>query len=530
MHRAFEIYEILLDIFVHCRPGLPSRRRASPDLLALARTCRAFKEPALDVLWEELDNLSPLVRCLPEAIETSHDLFEYSLSRPLTQTEWDVLQNYTRRIRSIAVDFKSRLDKKSFMHLPDHPPTSEPLFPNLRYLRCEYTDEATPLLHLPFPSLTSLDLVFGDPSIFKKFLESFPKFSPNIRRLFIRVRSLEGTFVKIEPNYIRRWQDLQTFVCPLINLDTDALAYLSHMPALTRLTFKLSPSLSPSLSPLFFSNLHDLTLHSESLQPISRLLSRARLPALTNLTAFIGSYPSRQELTSFFAGVQTSSACHTIKSLTLDQPVPSMSAVRGQVPLLDLEDLRPCMAFRNLRCLKLNIEWNVSLTDTELLALASAWPRLEDLVINAYSGWSTLGGITPNGLLQLLRTCRSLRWVALAINTRGYTALPPNESQASLGLTLPPTFYINVLDSVIEANSVTAVAAFFAGIAPCSNFSFSAWRGGKMVKPPGWEASKDRWDNVFRWANRPSAFLNHFMKRQRSSSDNRKLDENIAQN
>ena len=37
------------------------------DMLSLARTCRAFKEPALDILWARLEDLSPLVRCLPEA-------------------------------------------------------------------------------------------------------------------------------------------------------------------------------------------------------------------------------------------------------------------------------------------------------------------------------------------------------------------------------------------------------------------------------------------------------------------------------
>ncbi|KAF8552927.1 hypothetical protein OG21DRAFT_1415212, partial [Imleria badia] len=36
-------------------------------LTALARTCNAFKEPALDVLWFDLDDLTSLVRCLPEA-------------------------------------------------------------------------------------------------------------------------------------------------------------------------------------------------------------------------------------------------------------------------------------------------------------------------------------------------------------------------------------------------------------------------------------------------------------------------------
>lgn len=64
MHHALEIQEILLIIFGQCHP---------PDTAALARTCRAFKEPALDVLWEVLCDLSPLAQCLPEASQLSSE-------------------------------------------------------------------------------------------------------------------------------------------------------------------------------------------------------------------------------------------------------------------------------------------------------------------------------------------------------------------------------------------------------------------------------------------------------------------------
>lgn len=40
------------------------------------------------------------------------------------------------------------------------------------------------------------------------------------------------------------------------------------------------------------------------------------------------------------------------------------------------------MAFSSLRQLELNTEWNVGLTDSELLALTSSWPHLEFLFIN----------------------------------------------------------------------------------------------------------------------------------------------------
>jgi hypothetical protein len=74
MHHMLEIQEILLmifrqDCYLHplglwnCQLMLPSATR---DLAVLARTCHPFKEPALDVLWSVLDDLSPLARCLPD--------------------------------------------------------------------------------------------------------------------------------------------------------------------------------------------------------------------------------------------------------------------------------------------------------------------------------------------------------------------------------------------------------------------------------------------------------------------------------
>ena len=69
MHHTLEIQDILSNIFHHF--FLPESHTAAHDLAALARTCRTFKEPALDVLWRTLNNLSPLARCLPEA---SHKL------------------------------------------------------------------------------------------------------------------------------------------------------------------------------------------------------------------------------------------------------------------------------------------------------------------------------------------------------------------------------------------------------------------------------------------------------------------------
>ncbi|KAF8421110.1 hypothetical protein L210DRAFT_3766196 [Boletus edulis BED1] len=500
MHQALKIEELLLNIFNHCCPSTlrtNQHKKATSDLAALARTCRAFKEPALDVLWSVLIDLSPLTRCLPEASHPSR-LFPgdrlYSFSRSLTQTDWDILYGYTRRIQSVQ-DFDNELDRESIKIL-SMPPTTRPLFPNLRVLQCAYTEITMPLLQLPLPSLVSLQVDFENSQLFQSSLVSFLKFSPNITRLCISMCQTEGTFSKIERSYICRWQNLRTVICPEITLDVDALVHLSHIPALTNLSFMLSVTLQTFSSPLFFPNLHELALHSHSLDPISRLLSHTRLATMTNFLAAIGSCPSRQDLSFFFDSIQTSGADHTIRCLWLTQSVTHPSSNPRSV-LLGLEDLRPCMAFSNLSFITLDIEWNVGLTNSTVLEFVSTWPRLGHLQINVGWGWNSQGGITPDGLLRLLQTCRSLCHIAVAFDTRGYTELPPSQALASLELTLPPMFLFDVLDSIIEAESVQAVTSFLSGIAAATyDFNFLYWGGPYVVEAPGMDEYMERWEHI----------------------------------
>ncbi|KAF8441727.1 hypothetical protein L210DRAFT_441019 [Boletus edulis BED1] len=491
MPRTLEIQEILLNVFGHCD--------SRADLPSLARTCRAFKEPALDVLWEELPSLSPLTRCLPEASnQLSPNDRRRSFSRPLTGTEWDILQSYTRRIRRIS-DFRWGIDEKS-IEILSNPPTTEPLFLNLRSLHCNYAGiNSTHLLHLPFPSLITISVKFDNPHCFQHALKSFSESSPNISRLFLYVRQSDGAFNKLVSSCVCRWRNIQHLICPHTSLDMDALAHLSRMPALTLLSFRQTATLPDCDSPLLFSNLLRLRLKSPSLDLISRFLSWIRLPAIRESSIITDNRPSGHELSSFLASLQTSNSSHTMKDLEWYQLFTPSNIVRSQAALLCLEDLQPCMAFSNLRRIYFDIECNVRLTDSDLLALASAWPYLEQLEINPGYGWNTRGGITPNGLLQLLQKCRSLLRVVVAMDTRGYH-LEGSPVDVNLGLTLPRYFVLDVLDSIIEAESVEAVATLFAGVASCSYFSLHAWSGSEMVTPPGWEVYKERWDDVSRRA------------------------------
>ena len=222
-----------------------------------------------------------------------------------------------RRIRPI-LDFRKGLNQKSFKTLAN-PPTTEPLFPNFRMLRGGYAKKYMSLLHIPLPPLIFLSVEPNDSQQFQNSIELFPKFSPNIRALLISAYQPEATPIQSEPSYIYRWQNLQSVICPELAFGADVILRFSCMSALTYLEFSLNAVLPPSDPPLFFAHLVRLVLNSESLRPISRLLSHCRLPAITYLSALIDSCPSRQELSSFLDGIRTSGA---LQRLRVDSIIP----------------------------------------------------------------------------------------------------------------------------------------------------------------------------------------------------------------
>lgn len=94
----------------------------------------------------------------------------------------------------------------------------------------------------------------------------------------------------------------------------------------------------------------------------------------------------------------------------------------------------------------------------------------------------------------MLQICRSLRRTALPLDTRGHT-----ETLPILGSSSPPKISINVLDAIIEAESVLVVAAFFYGVSVgCSrsDFILNTWDGRAMVWFLNMKLCREFWEDV----------------------------------
>ena len=63
MHHCLLVPEIVANIAAECNDATYMTETSS--LFAMATTCRAFHESALDALYRDLWSIGPLIKCLP---------------------------------------------------------------------------------------------------------------------------------------------------------------------------------------------------------------------------------------------------------------------------------------------------------------------------------------------------------------------------------------------------------------------------------------------------------------------------------
>ncbi|KAF8126067.1 hypothetical protein EV363DRAFT_1349681, partial [Boletus edulis] len=459
MHPAFLIDEILLHIFSYCynpfHPFAPGRRwyYETVHLTALARVCKTFKDPALDMIWAELDDLTPLVRCLPESSRAESLEGAYSLRKLLEQNEWDIILGYARRVRALrSLRGSSGLDAECIRALCNSPTSVESIFPNLRVVVL-YEPSATivPFLrHLTHPKLEKN--WFKHTKNLGVAIEAFGEGCPIITDFHVSGWAHVDTISDL----ICRWENLRSVRCYDVGLNADAVTHLSHLRKLRYMAFEVHdavvdriPAIPACASVLPFSALHDIYLASDSLIPICRILRRFYFPEVHSFLVALYTRPTAPNLMSFFVALQEACAHRN----SLDNLSLCVRDTKNKTPLEDassyyitFDRLRPLTVFTNIKSITLDISCGTDLNERELLCLASSWPRLET-------------AISPGGFLQLLERCRSLRVLYFMLDTRGYTEIP--QGHPWRGLTMPKDSFIHLLNSPIEEESIEALSVFF---------------------------------------------------------------------
>lgn len=433
MHQALLIPELLPEIFKFLHVSLHEKTTFGPHiwyavpnsrkcLAALARTCKAFHEPAMDLLWSEIDVLESLLGCVPRLHPLIYDDGRMRWdwvrgTRPLSADEIHQFLRHSARVRSLTImcdiDHCGRLDFFSVN------PTELYNFPKLRWLTV-YTDYLNifppHMLHHCFPV------------------------TPDVQSTLICCAALEHLSVHIPDDAVDSTADLLsrfsdtvrlckrlvTLFCPVI--DWAAWRHLSNLSTLKKVDIvdMSSDTVLPwplewdtaSFSP--FSNVTTISFRLHSTAYAIPILQHSQFPSLKKFDIHV-EVLSLPEAVQLFRVLSKCKACKTIEKIYIS------SRYRGGDNLSDdsLSVIPHLYCFPRLRSLHLScFDFYLDLDDDFLLEITSTWPHMNCLKIEDCR--FDHSPVTFQAVFAALRLCPQLRALRIAIDSTTTIDLDPD--------------------------------------------------------------------------------------------------------
>jgi hypothetical protein len=539
MHRCLKIEEILCIIskFTRCKS----------DLIALALTCRILRDPALEALWEHLQDLGPLIRCLPEdlrneearpvpAMPWEHGpprvvriLVSYvhvfvscllifckiqSLARePDQTTDWSRFRFYASFIRSFKCVWSFQDPSTTSLIHPDifgalaasYP--ERPILPRLSRLWWS-SNLADPYIDLfTGPQLNFLTIQFPSSHISHliqaRALTLFTESMPNLHSVRIESHELE---TRRHPNLAKALSDL---ICGLqnlrsvrtnIRLNPEALRHLATSPCIdleiTNEPAEILQTMTESIRPPLFSELQSLTITSGGVTSMIRLIELSRAEKLQRLKICHDSEDHEVEwdmerlITT--VGAKCSHTELTSIELGYDYGRNATPPPPVTVPApLSLQTLAPLLTFRHLTSVTICLVTRaVDLDDGDIEQIAIAWPRLQSISLS-FDNYQTQPKLTLASLVTLVKRCPELHTINLRIHV----------DTVDFSLLTPVTTNENVTTILLGRSTMSGPrVSTFAGLADIARFLSSLFPRLHKVHGMCWaeSAQLNTWDVVSR--------------------------------
>ncbi|KAJ7438305.1 hypothetical protein B0H11DRAFT_2105237 [Mycena galericulata] len=434
MHRALEIPELAEVICSHLsseylyQPDFVRPTSSTCDLAALARTCKIFQNPALDVLWSYQTTFAHVLRCMPSDLWNGPVVYGsvYLLDaiRPIAPADWDRPLFYLHRVKFLSCLGRNLPSPALFETLRLCRPTDH-FFPNLRCLVWNYLDRVPnfpSIRTLLSPRLTSLEVVIPTSFTGLSLIPTLANRCPLLTH--VSIRSDHPIPADFHP-HLRT--SISLFVCAgtrikelhVSDLDQSAFEHLACLSSLRSLTLDNLQALNPF--PTF--GLPGTTLFS-GLQEI--YISTYTGPAITVLKALASSRIAYVSVT--ILEVMTPIAISTLyATLAENLPQDSLEYLRISNSLgaavvspnqatIQRRVLRRLLCFPNLKNVALAFCGGFDLDDTLVSEISRAWPHLTHLSFNHSRTTPIVSRVTLSGLRNLVHHCTKLTILHMEID------------------------------------------------------------------------------------------------------------------
>ncbi|EIW86169.1 hypothetical protein CONPUDRAFT_160992 [Coniophora puteana RWD-64-598 SS2] len=446
MHPALRLPELLGQIFGYLgtfdtTPTLPSRApsgtvspRRNSTLAGLARTCKPFKKPAIDELWEEVtalriyESLIPhlLIKRKDEGLDVAAPSNWIADVISLSPAEQRNVMEYTTSIRKLDFNWvnSTAIASPALHALSSLPGGAEATFSRLDHVRASSYIPELLGAYVPFAS-RAVHLYLHGMDLHTALVEFMDKFTAvarpqgsfvldiDLRYMAPGERRRKGQEHQMLLNRlshaILRTGHLRTFSCP--EVDQITLLHLSKLQSLVSLEFQILLDIG-STPKLAFPSLELLKLEPFNfLHAVFFISKLARIPPSIQIQSYDD--PLAYLSNRLFGELSIHSTTNSLQVLVL-----KWNGYVDQDPhniVVTMEIIQPLLVFTRLRVFDWIFPHRLQLTDTEVHTMSSAWPSIERLRIR-----SALHDFTPsatfNSVLTVAQHCPRLARFSLPID------------------------------------------------------------------------------------------------------------------
>ena len=516
MHRCLETPELIVSIFSEVAEDDES---GCASLAVLARTCQAFKNPALDALWRTQTSLMPLVNLFPAKGEgdqevclqllTLHCLsLKLSKSPQISMSEWFRIVPYASRVKSFVMYVDDELPHIWHALAMSRPDSTPFLFPNLRHLSWVENGIWTSFIRLVLPpTLIRLELdsiwsasdtmhvrVHEVTSLTESILRSLGHFYPSLQQFSL----LGGLDIPSRPSFIDALSQLVNLRRLILDRVPSPAAFV-HMNRLEYLVISRHDEDPEKLStPVVLPSLREFKFRGNQLSWVTSFLSSIHSECHLETVEIMVYLDEEQVLPSWTGLLKALGCCdsHTLTSVTVgDRRFSDQDYHPEHCHPADQEAISPLFALSNLIHLKLLPHQGFDIDDETLRQISLAFPHLRSLELGRLmSSWTIPSRITLVGLIPLIANCPQLHRLCIVIDA---TIIP----DACISIPTPNTILKTLEVGCSRISDPVDVAAFLMDLFPNVTRIVHGW-----YHPSGNE--REAWNNV-------GLFMGRFMLRRR---------------
>ncbi|KAJ7018985.1 hypothetical protein C8F04DRAFT_1149230 [Mycena alexandri] len=410
MHRGLQILEIVELLCAEVAGDLPRYGVGPPEcqhLAALAKTCKTFQDPALDLLWSHQRNtMMNLLMCMPDdlwCLPVPTDVKLLGFQRPITAVDWERPLTYMRR----TMPSPQLLQALSLSFPGEH------FFPTLQKLY--WSTPNTP--HPPYiwrfisPKITRTILTFGDSDHDLSLLPTVAISCPSMTDATIYCPTRED---------VRRsvLQGISRFVLGLaaieslsiLDLDQAAFEHLAQLPTIKSLEIRRPDAFNPSCKISeggVFLSLQRLKFNSIAPGSVARFLHPFSDSPLVSLAMNVE--PTSLAAPGLYSFVAENCSRATLRDLHVGSTELVVSTPRRraepQIIRDDMIQTAPCPHSLDFT-VSVFSRWVRPRRLNPIRAMAASWPdieRLDLMVASTYEGFTPRADSPP--LYAFARHC-----------------------------------------------------------------------------------------------------------------------------